>query len=154
MASEIQTGIATIWGITASGAAISMTGYASFLLDSVDAAHNGTIEDIKDAVGFDASTVFANGHTDLDITWTPTGATRAAIATSMASMVGSSNAVFVLPLSQVALANFKLTAFNGNYQYRGTATLKLMQGTGKMTMKIRSYDDATQNSSMVTTVSS
>jgi len=146
MATEVIAGTAVVHGITNSGSAITMTGYATFLYDSLNAAHNFDIYDVKDGNGYDAASVATNQHLELTINFTPSGATRAASA-----------AVFAFPaaLSKVTLANFKISALNGDWQYRGGTSIDLTPtGPAKISsMTIRKYDDATQNSSLTTTVS-
>lgn len=143
MASEVQTGKGTLFGIT-SGTAITMTGYASFILDTAKAGHKFKLDAVEDEGGFDASLIATNAHVELDINWTPSGASKAAAAAT---------AVFLTPLSKVTLANFTATAFNGDYVYVGDQSIDLSHGPAKMSLKIRKYDDATQNASLTTTVS-
>jgi hypothetical protein len=143
MANETQNGKAILYGITNSGNPITITGYASFILESAKAGHKFDMEHIKDENGFDAALIATNGRIELDLTWCPAGATRAAaIAT----------AAMPAPLSKVTLSNFDVAAFNGDYVYVGDAMIDLTQKQAKMSLKIRKYDDATQNASLVTTV--
>ena len=146
MPAEIQVGTAVLHGITNSGSAITITGFATFLFDSAKAQHNFDIQDIKDATGFDACAVATNEHVEIDLNFTPSGATRAAAAAICA---------FPTPLSKVVLANFKVTAFNGDWQYRGGTAIDLTNtGPAKISsVKIRKYSDTTQNASLVVTVS-
>jgi hypothetical protein len=146
MASEIQAGTAVVHGITNSGSAITITGFATFLFDSAKGQHMFDIADVKDAVNFDAAAIATNEHIELDINFTPSGATRAAAAAVYA---------FPTPLSKVTLATFKITAFNGDWQYRGGTSIDLTNtGPGKISsLKIRKYADSTQNASLTTTVS-
>jgi hypothetical protein len=120
-----------------------MTGVATFLLSSVKGQHQAEIQDIKDGTDFDATSVATNSHIEVDIDWIPSGATRAAAA---------STAAFPAYLAAVTLANFKISAFNGAYQYRG-GSIDLQNKDGKMQFKLRKYDDATQNTSLTTTAS-
>lgn len=144
MPSEVQNGTGTVFGIANSGAAITMSGFASFILDSVKGSHKFKLEEVQDETGFDRCLIATNGHRELDITWVPSGATRAA---------AHATAVFLAPLSKVTLANFKVSAFNGDYVYVGDESIDLSGKTGKMSLKIRKYDDSTQNTSLTTTVS-
>jgi hypothetical protein len=141
---EIQTGNATIHGITNNGSAFTISGYATFLLEQLKAAHKFNLREIKDETDFDAALVATNQCVELDITFKPSGATRAAAAAV---------AVFPTPLATVTLANFKVSLVNGTWTYVGDGTLDLMSNeSGKMTLKIRKYSDATQNTALTTTV--
>lgn len=143
MAQEIQTGKAVIYGITNSGTAITLSGFASFILDTTKAQHKFKLTDIQDESDFDTAAIAVNSHIEVDITWTPSGATRAAaIAT----------AVFLPPLTKVTLADFAVDVFNGDYQYRGDGAIDLSHAAAKMTLKIRKYDDTEQNASLTTVV--
>lgn len=144
MAAEIQTGTGIVYGIANSGSTISFGGYATFILDTAGAAHNFAIDEVKDELKYDKSLIATNGNVEVDLNWTPSGATRAAASTT---------AVFLTPLTKVVLANFKVTAFNGDWVYIGGAKIDLSQGPGKMAIKVRKYDDSSQNSSLTTTVS-
>ncbi len=144
MAAEIQTGTAVIAGITNDGTTIAMPGYATFILDTAKAGHKFDLDAVKDENKYDKALVATNGHIELDVNWTPSGATRAAAAAT---------AVFLTPLASVAMAHFKVAAFNGTWIYVGDASIDLSQGPAKMTMKLRKYDDSTQNTSLAATVS-
>lgn len=145
MPAEIQTGTATIQGITNGGSAISMTGYATFILDTVKAAHKFRLKEVVDENDADVNLTATNPMIETDIAWKPSGATRAAAAAT---------AVFLTPLSGVTLANFKVTAFNGRWIYVGDESIDLSaSGPAVMSLKIRKYDDTTQNASMATVIS-
>lgn len=140
-----MTGTGVVHGITNSGSAITMTGYATFILEGANGTHNFDLNAIKDARGFDTTLIATNGHVELDVTWAPSGATRSAAATT---------AVFIAPLAKTTLANFSIAAFNGDWVYIGGETLQLSAtGPAKMSLKLRKYDDSTQNTSLTTTVS-
>lgn len=144
MPAEVQTGKGILYGITNSGSAITMTGFATFILDSAKGQHKFDIDDIKDESNFDVASIATNGHIEIDIQWTPSGATRAAAAAT---------AAFLTPLSKVTLANFKVSDFNGDYQYRGDESIDLSHKEAKISLKLRKYDDNDQNTSLTTTVS-
>lgn len=140
---EIQVGTAVLHGINNSGSAITMLGYATFILDAAKAQHKFGLDTVTDEKGFDVSLVAKNAHIETDITWTPSGATRAAAATTT---------VFLSPLAKVTLANFKVAAFNGDWIYVGDESIDLTSGApGKMSLKIRKYDDSGQNTALTAT---
>lgn len=145
MATEVIVGKGVVHGITNSGSAITMTGYATFILQDVKGSHKWQLDDVKDEIKFDASLIGSNPYVEATITWIPSGATRAAAATT---------AVFLAPLAKVTLANFKIAAFNGDWTYVGDEEINLQNsGVAGMSIKIRKYDDSTQNTSLTTTVS-
>ncbi len=146
MAAEIQTGTAVIYGVSNTGSAITVTGYATFLWDTIRGTHQFKIEDLQDYQGADVTAIATNEHFEVDIDFKPSGATRAAAAAV---------AVFLTPLSKVTLANFKVSAFNGDHQYRGDTVIELSNvNPAKLSgMKLRRYADSTQNTALTTTVS-
>jgi hypothetical protein len=143
MANEVQNGTGLIHGIANNGSAITLEGYATFLLETAKAGHKFKLDSIEDELGFDATLIATNGHVETTINWTPSGATRAAAAAT---------AAFLTPLATVTLANFKVAAFNGDWIYVGDQSIDLSHGVGKMSLKLRKYDDSTQNTSLTTTV--
>jgi hypothetical protein len=144
MANQVQTGTAVLYGITNNGTPISISGYATFLLETAKGNHKFELDAVKDETNFDASLIASNGHIEADITWTPSGASKAAAAAT---------AVFLEPLAKVTLANFAVDALNGDWIYVGDQGIDLNHKQGKMTLKIRKYDDADQNASLTTAVS-
>lgn len=120
-----------------------MTGYATFILETAKGNHKFDLEAIKDENNFDKSLIATNAHVEIDITWTPSGATRAAAAAT---------AVFLEPLAKVTLANFAVTAFNADWVYIGDQSIDLSHKQAKMSLKIRKYEDEDQNASLTTTV--
>jgi hypothetical protein len=143
MPAELQTGKGLLYGITNSGAIITMLGFATFILDAVKGAHKFKLEAIEDELNADVSLIATNPHVEIDVTWTPSGASRAAAAAT---------AVFLTPLTKVTLANFKVAAFNGDWIYVGDESIDLSHAAGKLSLKLRKYDDPTQNASLTTTV--
>jgi len=141
---EVQSGAGVAFGISNSGSAITITGFATIIWDTAKASHKFKIDSIEDENGFDKALIATNAHVELDITFVPIGATRAA---------ASEVAVFLEPLSKVTLSNFKIDAFNGDYVYVGDESIDLSHKEAKMQLKIRKYDDADQNASLTTTVS-
>ncbi len=141
--SELQTGKAILWGITNSGSAITIEGIASFILEGVKGNHKSQIDDVKDETGFDVSLIATNPFMELDVTFTPSGASRAAAAATCTVMDA---------LTKVTLSNFKLEAFNGDWVYMGEQSWDLSHKQAKAMLKLRKYDDAAQNASLTTTV--
>jgi hypothetical protein len=144
MPTEVQNGSATLHGIRNDGSAITIEGYATFLLDSAKLGHKFKLDAVEDELGFDASLIATNAHKEVDLTFVPKGADRDA-AEAVAAILS--------PLSKVELDNFAVAAFNGDWIYVGDASIDLSRGPGKVGLKVRKYDDATQNTSLTTTVS-
>ena len=143
MSEATQTGTAVVYGLANDGTAISIEGYATFILETAKASHNFDLDAVKDENNFDASLIATNGHREIDITWTPSGASKSA---------ANATAVFLEPLDKVTLANFAVDSFNGDYIYVGSGMVELSHKQGKMSMKLRKYDDDAQNTSLTTTV--
>lgn len=146
MASELQTGKGILWGGGAGADGVNpvgITGFASFILDTGKGAHKFKLTAIEDENEFDASLIATNGMIELDLTWTPTGVTRAAaIAT----------AVYLSPLAKVTLTNFKIAIFNGDWIYIGDQSIDISHQATKISIKIRHYMDAVQNAALTTLV--
>jgi hypothetical protein len=144
MAAEIQKGKAVIWGIANDGTVISMTGYATFTLESAKGSHKFKMDEVKDEAGFDKALIATNGHVELDIIFCPTADTKTLV---------KDLAVFLAPLAKVTLAHFKIATYNGDWVYVGDESIDLSAGKeAKMSLKIRKYDDTAQNDSLTTTV--
>ena len=133
-----------MFGLSNDGTALNMTGYvATAIFDGVKAGHKFDMDSIKDELKFDASLIAFNPYLELTITWTPTAATR---------VLAAAAAVILAPLAKVTLTHFAVAAINGDYVYVGDEELNLSQGPAKMSIKIRKYDNATQNTALTTTV--
>ena len=154
MALETITGQAVLNGVQNNGTPITITGYATFILDRMDGEHQWDGYQVKDSLGFDASDVAFNEHFEITIDFTPSGATRAAAAAVPSVPI---------PLSTVTLANCKVATtfgsssgqlFNGNYVYKGGTKINFQSAAaGKMTgIRLRKYADPTQNTNMTTFV--
>lgn len=144
MPAEIQTGTALLHGITNDGTAFTIDAFATFIPETADLTHKFERTDEKDNTGYDVTLLARNGNVEGRLTLKPSGATRAAAATV---------AVFLTPLAKVVLAHFKLAALNGNWVYIGDQQIQLnFDQPAKITLPVRKYDDATQNTSLTTTV--
>ncbi len=137
---DVQTGLGIVYGIQGT---ITMTGVASFTLESAKATHNFEVDDMKDGTNFTFSTVAVDPSIELEVQWTPSGATRAA---------AHATTVFLDPLTKVTLAGFTATQFNGDYQYRSGGSIDLSKKEGKMSFKLKRWTDGTQNGLLTTTV--
>jgi hypothetical protein len=141
---EVQNGSAVLHGIRSNGSPITISGYASFTLETAKGQHKFKLDAVEDELGFDKALIATNAHIETDLTFMPSGASRAA---------AEAVAAFLLPLAKVTLSNFAVAALNGDWVYVGDASIDLNQKQGKMTLKVRKYDDDTQNQSLTTTAS-
>ena len=149
MPAEVLTGIAALNGIQNNGSAITLKGYATFVIQKLASTHNFDIADLKDERGFDVAAKATNTYKEIDADFTPASTTRALTASFIDTLTAA-----LTPLCSVAIANCKVTSFNGTYQYRGGGIVTQdASGDVKVTgMKLRKYDDATQNTSLTTVV--
>lgn len=144
MASELQTGKGILWGVGgADSNSVTIEGYASFILDGAKGAHKFKLSAIEDENEFDASLIATNASKELDLTWTPSGATRAAALAT---------AVYLKPLTKITLSNFKIAEYNDDWIYIGDQSIDLSHAAAKISLKIRKYDDPDQNKALTTLV--
>jgi hypothetical protein len=144
MAAEIQTGNGKLYGITNSGSAFTMSGFATFVAKSKKLNHKFDLQADKDGNNADNTLIATNAMIEGTLEFEPSGATRAAAAAV---------AVFLAPLAKVTLANFALAALNGDWIYVGNQSIDLADGaSAKISLPVRKYTDSTQNTSLTTTV--
>ena len=106
--------------------------------------HKWDSDIIKDENNFDANLISTNAHMEGDLTWTPSGSTRAAAATTLQ---------FLNPHAKVTLSGFRGTGINGDWIYWGDGSIDFSKKESKMSIKIRKYIDSEQNASLTTVVS-
>jgi len=143
MATEIQNGDAKVHGIRNNGSAITITGYASFTLDSAKIGSKWKLDELQDEVGFTNALIWVDGHYECDVQFMLSGASRAA---------AEATAVFVTPGAKITMANFAVAVLNGDWINMGDQSIDLSQKQGKLSMKLRKYVDEDQNTSLTTTV--
>lgn len=129
---EVQVGVAKIFGLIG-GTATTLEGAATITIENADFEHKFKLEESLGQDG-NCETLYAtNEQFDIAINFMPNGATRAAAATSAANMVPS-------PLSKVVLSGFSVARYNGDYNYVGGATIKLVRDKEcVMNLKLRAY---------------
>ena len=126
------------------GGAITITGVASFTVDSVKIGAKWKVYELQDETGFDNAIIWTNGHYDADVQLMLSGASRAA---------AEATAVFLLPGAKITMAGFSVAVCNGDWINMGDQSIDLSQKVGKMSLKLRKYVDETQNALLTTTVS-
>jgi hypothetical protein len=144
MALEIQNGQAVLFGIANDGSKITISGYASFILQDGKLDHKFKMTAVEDENEADAALVATNEYYEATITWIPSGASRVAALATVALPV---------PLQALSMSHFAVNLLNGTWIYVGDASVNLTHSTGKMSLKVRQYTNLSQNSSLATTVS-
>jgi len=143
MALEVQNGRAVLYGIRNNGTPIQVEGYGSIIVDTAKQQHKFKMENVEDELGFDTALIATNSHVEVDLTWVPSGTTRAEAETI---------STFLEPLAPVALSGFAIAFFNDNWIYVGDGSIDLSHKAGKMSIKLRKYSDPEQHASLSTRV--
>jgi hypothetical protein len=158
---ETLVGDAIIHGIRATGSqttgysGITISGYATFILDRLEAQHMFDKYKLKNELGFDISGAAFNERSEITIDFTPAAATRAA-----ALLIPD----FPLAFSAITIANCAVATgfgagaaaiFNGVYLYEGDARILQQSGVAvKLNgLKLTKYADSAQNAIMTAIVS-
>ncbi len=143
MSLEVQNGRAVLFGIKNDGSPITIEGYATFILTDGKLDHKFKVTEVTEENESDATLIGTNEHYETTITWTPAGATRAAAVDTV---------VFPVPLKKLVMTHYAVDLLNGDWIYMGDGTVNITQGVGKMSLKVRKYVDADQNTLLSTTV--
>jgi hypothetical protein len=157
MAQEILQGQAVLHGIQNDGSPITITGYATFILNKIGGKHNFNLKLLQDETDFDTAAVATNENIEVTMDFTVSGGSGGTRASAAAT------AQFPAPLAVVTLSNVKIQTtfgtsatklFDGQYSYRGDATIDLSNNdfTKLMGLKLVKYADPTQAALMTTTV--
>jgi len=138
---ETQIGaIAYLYGITNDGTAISMTGVASFELDSDDVTLTWTEKENKDTTGNVQNLIQTNFKYERAIKFSPSGATRAAAAAV---------ADAVVTLQNLVVAHYKVATFNGTYRIKpGTKINLKMDDNASIDIQCEKYVNSSQNAAL------
>lgn len=132
MAQETQVGVAKVFGLR--GAALeTLEGAATITMESADFEHKFKLDESLGQDG-DVETLFASKEEyEISINLMPTGASRAAAADQAVDLIPA-------PLSKVTLSEFAIESFNGDYNYIGGATIKMVRDKEcVMGMKLRAF---------------
>jgi hypothetical protein len=138
---EQQIGaVAYLFGITTNGQPITITGLASFELDSDDLTYTWKEKENMDTTGNAQNITKTNFKYERTIKLNPSGATRAAAA----AYAGS-----VLNCDALAVANYKVPAFNGNWRIKPGFKLSLkMDDNASIDMPCEMYVNSAQNTAL------
>ena len=144
MIPEVQTGNAKLYGVTNSGTAFTISGFASFVMQTAKLDHKFEMQTDKDNNNNDNTLIGTNPMVDCTLEFYPSGATRATAAAV---------AAFITPFTQVVLTNFQLEALNGTWIYVGNMTINLeFAASAKISLPVRQYVNSIQNTSLSTLV--
>ena len=153
-----------LWGIQNDGTAPSITGYGTFIITKISAAHQFELNKVKNELSFTTSKIAVDESADITIDLTISGGSSGTRASAAAT------ATFPAPLAKITLAHIKVQTafatsnntsgatgtkiFDGDYSYEGGATIEQSQSdVVKLTgMKLVKMADSTQNSSLTTAI--
>lgn len=150
-----MTGAAVVHGVANNGTALTLSFIATFIgPQRMEAEHQFDHYDVKDNLGFTATSVAFDEKAEIVVDLTPSGATRAIVAALN---------LFPIPIESVTIANCKVTGgfistnsavFNGVYSYMGGArAVQTSAEAFKLTgVRLRMFSNAAQNTSLTTTV--
>lgn len=141
---EQQIGaIAYLYGITNNGTAISMTGLASFELDSDDLSLTWKEKEKTDTTGNTQNITAVNFKYERSVKFNPSGATRAAAAAVCDA---------ALTLTSLVVANYKVAAFNGVWRIKpGTKISLKADDDAAIDISCEKYVNANQNAALTGT---
>jgi len=157
MIPDILVGQAAIHGIQNDGTQIAITGYGTFVLTKVSGAHTFTMNELMDETDFTTAMDAVNEGHEIEIDLTISGGTAGTRASAAAL------AVYPAPLAKITLSHLKtqgtfatsaVKLFDGDFVYLGGAKIDQAQGDWvKLSgVKLKKWANATQNTSLTTTV--
>lgn len=115
------------------------------LAQSIKITHSVDLQVTKDNIGDDASWRANNEKLDGDWAMKLLGDTNAH---------AKAGAAFLTPLATITASGFDVTVMNTTWSYMGDGSIDLKNDdVGDITVKVRRYVDATQNSAFATTPS-
>jgi len=138
---EQQVGaVAYLYGITNSGAQITMAGIDSFEFDSDELTLTWDEKQNKDTTGNVQNLTKTNFRYERALKVFPSGATRAAAANAAGE---------TLTVTSVVIANYKVAAFNGTWRVKSGTKISLkMDDNAACDLNMERYLDATQNAAL------
>ena len=142
---EVQVGaVAYLFGITNNGAAIVITGLASFETESDDLTSTWTEKENKDTTGNVQNITQTNFKYERSLQFNPSGTSRA-----QAAAIADSGAGGVLALQNLVVANYKVAAFNGTWRIKpGTKVNLKMDDNASIDISVEKYLNASQNTAL------
>lgn len=142
---EQQIGaVAYLFGITTNGQPITITGLASFELDSDDLTYTWKEKENTDTTGNVQNITQTNFKYERSIKFSPSGTTRAA-----AALIADAQGTGVLNLITLVVANYKVQAFNGSWRIKpGTKVNLKMDDHATIDISAEKYLNALQNAAL------
>lgn len=139
--SEAQVGaVAYLYGITNNGTQISITGIASFELDSDDVSLTWEEKRKKDTTGNEQSITSTNYKYDRALKIWPSGATRAQAASVADGM---------FTLLNLVVANYKVNTFNGAWRLKPGIKVNLkMDDDASIDITAERWQNVAQNAAL------
>ena len=135
---ETQVGVAKIFAFlkadgTVAAAMAPLTGAATVTMENADFEHKFKMDESKGMDG-NVETLFGSDEQyDISINFTPTAATRA-------GAIAQGETLIPAKLSKVTLSGFSLSKYNGDFNYVGGATIKLVRDKECVVgLKLRSW---------------
>ena len=138
---ETQVGaVAYLYGITNSGTQVTIAGLDSFEFDSDELTLTWDEKPNKDTTGNVQNFTQTNFRYERSLKIFPSGATRAAAAT----VAGEAITLF-----SVAIANYKVAAFNGTWRVKSGTKINLkMDDNASIDFNMERYINAAQNTAL------
>lgn len=129
---ETQVGVAKIFSVI-NGTLTTLSGAATLTVENADLEHKFKLDESKGQDGNTETLFGSDEQYDVTINFMPNGATRAAAVTSAANLIPSM-------LSKVVLASFAIARLNGDYNYIGGGSIKMVRDKEcVMGLKLRAY---------------
>ena len=139
--------VAYLFGITTNGTPISITGLASFELDSDELTYTWKEKENTDTTGNVQNIIQTNFKYERSIKFAPSGTTRAA-----AALIADSQGSGVLNLIKLVVANYKVSAFNGTWRIKpGTKVNLKMDDNASIDINAELYLNSSQNAALTGT---
>ena len=152
---EVQLGaVAYVFGITNNGTGITISGLASFELDSDDLTLTWKEKENTDTTGNVQNITQTNFKYERTIKFSPSGTTRANAAAVAEYAISDNNGVFVsLQMVSITVANYKIGAFNGLWRVKpGTKVNLKMDDNCTVDLACERYANVTQNTNLNTVI--
>lgn len=129
---ETQVGVAKIFAVI-TGTLTTIVGAATLTVENADLEHKFKLDESKGSDGNTETLFSTDEQYEISINFAPTGTSRANAATSAANLIPP-------PLSKVTLSEFAIERLNGDYNYIGGGSIKMVKDKEcAMGLKLRAY---------------